>query len=181
MKKKPVLATKQRGQAIEGLAIALVIIIGLGILIYSLGSDTQAAAKSSGEQSLEQRMIYNLKNAWADDQDFSTLTTDTARKLNVFPSKFVQGTSIVNTYGGTVTTVANTVTTANDTAKVTLNGYSQDGCVDVVRSVAGLVRIINVNGAPIKADGDAKYNKTDLGNACTATNTNSIELIVNKS
>lgn len=89
------------------LIVAIVLMGVAAAYIFSNYNDLDASTDTQNAK----RNLLNLRIATADvfraDGDYSSLTTARAISLSIFPSNMVKGSTIVNSFGGTVTLAVN--------------------------------------------------------------------------
>lgn len=163
--------------------LALVLVIAGLITAFALPKYLEYRQDTLAEQEVSDITTYmaKIQNHWSGDADYATLANDVVRTNGLLPDAMIQGTNVVNRYGGAVTFAPTTIgATANDAGQVTSVNYSLGGCQRVVPKLARNARSVTVNGNANVKPLDQPMNKTELGNACTDANTNTVVWTFNK-
>lgn len=139
--------------------IAKLIWIGIGIiffvLVIVLGHMAMSSSKSSQTESQLSTIISNVQGLYANQPDFTGLSTATAISGGVIPSSMVSGTgtsaTATDTYGGPVD--VNVSSTNHDEFTVEFDNIPQHACVSIGSSISGSNLVsLTVNGTSVGSD-----------------------------
>jgi type II secretory pathway pseudopilin PulG len=144
-----------------GIAITLILVVGVVIASSSLFADSKA---SNAENDLT-TLITNIQAAYATQPNFNGLTEQISNNAKWTPSDMLNGATIVNQWGGTVTLGV----VANSQFTVTEPNVPRDGCIKLISSLP-TAQSIAVNGAAALTALDP----ASLVTACSSPTSNSI-------
>lgn len=164
-----------------GIVVAIAaVIIGIGLVVVP---SILASTRANGEISDLPAITTKIQRSFANQPNYSSPTAATMPvliNLRVFPESEVNGTTVNNRWGGTITAAVDTLKTAGDAVTITETNLPQAECVQVIQGVDRSYRKIAVNGTGVKADGEAQIHLDTLGTACGTGGNNSIALTFGK-
>lgn len=161
------------------------LLIGLAIIAAVLGTIAATAAylNSSNSAQDQARLVesigQDLRMKYQRANNFSGLTNTVAINLGVFPDQMVNGTTVLNTWNGTVTIApaADLNGVANRAFLVSWPNVPEDECVNLSTTAIAANRI-RVGTTVIQQDGQA-INVAAAGTACSGT-TNTVDFLFHK-
>lgn len=156
---------KQRGFSLID-AVLWFALLGIGVaVLYSKFHTSLSSAKSTAERDTFQIVISQVKKVYmgGGTSTAGDITATLISKGNVFGKPFsVNGTTVSNVYGGTVTVVDN-----GSTFTLQSTGYPSDLCVDLAQSPGDWISV-TANGAPLTMPVNLQ---AAVGACSTTTNT----------
>lgn len=158
---------KQAGLSMVELAIALVIVAILaGAAYFGFQANSRRAAVADNVSQITS-IAGDLQKYFGRQNQYGALTTALAVTSRVVPEQLrVPGTQTAqNSYGGAITFAPQTLTTANDAARVTWPTVPQAQCSDLVVGVSNAARQITVAGVVVKPT-DGALNLATLSTQC---------------
>jgi len=168
----------EAGFTLGELGLVLLIVAMISMFAYPKFIEYSESVTAGEEADNITHYVSKMRSAHATDSDFRLITTEILRSTGIFPGTMVQGTNVINKYQGTVTAEPGAIANPNDSVQFTSTNYSLAGCREVVPRMAGLARIVTVNGTPVKPK-DEPLDRQLLGTACTVA-ANTIVFIVSK-
>ena len=150
-----------------GIVIGLFALV-VGLALYVVPS-ILANIRANAEATLLPTVESKIQRAWANQPNFSQVTTAQVAGLHIFPDSEVSGTTIVNRWGGPVTIAPATLVTANDATAITSGNVPTAECMQVEQAVETSFRQITINGTVVKADGQTLVNENTVETACAST------------
>jgi len=159
---------KQGGFTLVELAVVVAIV---GLLLLSLKGVPMIMANYRANEEIANLpdITAQVQKHFYSDPDYSTLTTAIVAQYQLVPQTMINGTNIVNRWGGAVTFSPATSYTANDTQSMTYNDVPAYECREIVKGVEQNYLSISVNGTSVKALGGV-LNDTTLASACATSN-----------
>lgn len=166
---KQIKSCKRRsmGFTLIELGIALALIgIGLFFVISKLG-ETSDASKAQNLVSDLSGIITNTKRLYATQTSYNGITMATLRDNAVFPTAWNVGGTITGPFTGNVTVAASTLSTADDSAAITIPNIPSRVCTDIARMMSEGVAVMAVAGTTVKAN-NGTLNIGTLGTQCVS-------------
>lgn len=174
------LRQQQGGFTLVELLIAAVLLALAIAGIYKGVADYMSNDRANREMKELPAIITAIQQKYAQRQNYAGATTAGLINLGVFPQSWVNGNTVQNRWGGTVTVGTTTLVSANDALTLTFTQVPQAECTDVIPGLEQSVRVVTVGGTSVK-DNNAQTDLTALGTACRAGGTsNSIVYTIGK-
>lgn len=149
--------SRQRGfGAIEfGLVLLLIAaLIATAVLFYR---DSQRKQSVNNNHAEIIHISGNLVSKYGQVNRYGDVTTELAVKAGVIPAHLRNpgADDADNRFGGPIVVAPVSLTGTNDAVQIDWPNVPANQCSDIVTSVQGEFRVITVDGAEVKADGDA--------------------------
>jgi type II secretory pathway pseudopilin PulG len=153
-----------------GIVIGLFALV-VGLALYVVPS-IMANIRSNAEATLLPTVSSKIQRAYANQPNYSAVTTQQIAGLYIYPESEVSGNTITNRWGGPVTLAPATLVTANDAVAITSANVPTSECIQLEQAVESSFRTITINGSPVKTDSPtAVVNESTVSTACgNATN-----------
>lgn len=155
-----------------GIVIGLfALVVGLALYVVpSILSNIRSNAEATNLATVESK----IQRAYANQPNYSQVTTAQVASLHIFPDSEVAGSTITNRWGGAVTLAPATLVSANDATAITSTNVPVAECIQLEQAVESSFRTININGTAVKLDNpSAVVSETTVSGACS-TPTNSM-------
>lgn len=167
------------GFALTELLIALAIVAAAITTIAMIATGALSSSKASDQARIIDSIGQDLQTKYQRANNFAGLTTASAIALGIFPEQMVNGTTVLNTWNGTVTTApaADINGVANRAALVTWTNVPADECSSLSTASTKANRV-RVGTTVVQQDGTA-VNIAGAGTACSG-NTNTVDFLYHK-
>lgn len=164
---KQVKIRRSRGFTLIELGIALALIgIGLFFVISKL-NETSDASKAQNLVSDLSGIITNTKRLYATQQSYNGVAIGTLRDNAVFPTAWNNAGTITGPFTGAVTVAAATLSTADDSATITIPNIPSRVCTEIARMMSEGVNVMSVAGTTVKPN-NGTLNVATLGTQCVS-------------
>lgn len=160
---------KQAGDFMVSLSIALIVvaIISAGVFIAFRENTRKNEVKET--INAVTATAANLRKNFGINNTYGSVTTAIAVQSRTIPEEQRNPgtTTASNAYGGAITVVPATLTSANDAVEIKYTRVPSSQCVDIVLGTQGTARTMNVNGISVK-HWDGAINLATLATQCEA-------------
>jgi len=119
-------------EALLFLGLAAIVIVGA----FALYNNASSTTKMNQAKSHLQTYVGGVKSLYATRNDFSTVTTDLVVNAGIAPSEAVDGTALINPWGGQTTVLGNAARPRE--FRVTFQNVPRDACTALLS--AGLIK-----------------------------------------
>ncbi|AUH51476.1 hypothetical protein CXB49_11930 [Chromobacterium sp. ATCC 53434] len=153
--------------------IQLSVAVGIIAFILSVGflvvPTVMTNIKVNSETSDVQQSVSNALRVFGTGMDSTGLNTATAINLRLSPPDRINGTTILNRFGGQVDWTAGTLFGNNDGIVITSTGYTAEACAKLVPNVQALFGRIKVGTVAVKdLPAGTNINMVALATNCAA-------------
>lgn len=172
----------KRGVTMLELSIVLVIAgVIAGAVFLAFQSNARRVSVSDNVSQIT-TTAAELKKKFGLTNNYGNLTTALAVQSRAIPDELrIPGTNTAqNSYGGAITAVPATLTSANDAAQLGWNNVKQTECIDVVIGVQDVARRIEVPAGTAVKPTDGQLNLATLATQCELAANTGIELFIGR-
>lgn len=164
MSKNVIARRRQGGFTLIELIVVIVIIVAAAAAIISRQRSTAQTSQVQSEQSNLQSIVSKVNSSFSARPSYSGVSTSFLLAQGAFPTQMVNGSSVVNVWGGAVTVAAGTGNTSFD---ITYAGVPSSACIELVSNVSRFYSEITVGSTKVK-NGAALADLATTQTACTA-------------
>lgn len=160
---------KQSGFTLfETMLVAVLVLLTITV-IYNVFIRSQSQANANNEATQVTSILSGIKSTYGARQNFAGLTTQVLINAGGFPSNMVSGANVSNVWGGSVTVAAaNIAPGTNNGFAITYASVPQVECAALTSQVAGVFRIVTVNGTAVKTLANPELDVATMTTQCAA-------------
>jgi type IV pilus assembly protein PilA len=142
---------KQKGFSLLEVTVVFVIILAIVAILFVAFGGAQESQRSQAAQQQALQLVAGIKKI-ATGPNYTGITQDLLRTSGNAPANMVSGTTLVNTFGGTVTIAAANVGTggSNNGYAITYPLVPRAECNAVVSGLRDTFKIIRVGSTVVK-------------------------------
>lgn len=150
------------------LAVGFLSIASISIFVVFNAASTSSRARDEMWQMEE--LSNKIKANYGVVSNYSGITNTVVINNNYAPSKMIDGTSLKNGFGGSITVVANTTTggTANNSFKITSSNIPGNVCIKLASLASQYFNIVRIDNNVVKDINDLQIDPVTLSTRCNA-------------
>lgn len=159
--------------------VELLLVVGLAAIIlagmFVAYNKVQSTNAANTEATNISTLRAGIKNLYGASSNYAGVTPTVLLSARVVPDSMrtATGTTINNTFGGTVAVVPSTFAgNANNSFAITYPNVPVDVCAKLVVAVSQSFNLVTVNGTPVKNTSTATGNDINIATLATSCATN---------
>lgn len=160
------LRSRFAGFSLFELMLVLIIVAALIGVVYEVYLRASADSDSNNESQQLTTIVAGVHATFSAQSSYSGLSNSVLLNAEAFPQNMVSGTTVTNSFGGSVTVAPASITGSDDSFSITYNSVPQSECVSLTNGVADMFKIIDVDGTAVKTLSAPTVNVATLTSQC---------------